>query len=61
MSADTFAATIRLGTKLSVGAVVLAVALSLLGDVTQWSYVAAVAVLGAVLSWNQSAESPTRN
>lgn len=47
------AATIRLGVQFSLGAVALAIVLSLVGDVTQWSYVTAVAVVGSILSWNR--------
>ena len=47
-------ATIRLGLAVSAVAVVLAIALSLVGDVTQWSYVALVAVAGFVSSWIQT-------
>jgi hypothetical protein len=49
-----FRATVWLGTKLSALAAVVAVTLSLIGDVSRWSLVVAVASLGFVSSWIQT-------
>ena len=49
-----FRATVWLGTKLSVFATVLAVTLPLIGDVSRWSLVVAVASLAFVSSWIQT-------
>lgn len=54
MSAATATATIRLGLILSVLAAAIAVGLTLIGDVSRWSLVVAVAVVGFVASWIQS-------
>jgi hypothetical protein len=54
MSAATATATIRLGIILSVLAVAITVGLTLVGDVSRWSLVVAVAVVGFVASWIQS-------
>jgi hypothetical protein len=54
MTPETLAATVRLGVKLSVVAAILAVALPLIGDVSRWPLVVAIATLGSVSSWIQS-------
>jgi hypothetical protein len=54
MTSATLAATIRLGVTLSVVAAGLAAGLSLIGDVSQWSYVFTVATVGFIASWIQS-------
>ena len=54
MTSATLAATIRLGVMLSVVAAGLAAGLSLVGEVTQWSYVLTVATVGFIASWIQS-------
>jgi hypothetical protein len=53
MSGGMFVATMWLGAKLSVLAAVLAVVLPLIGDVSRWSLVIAVASLGFAASWVQ--------
>jgi hypothetical protein len=60
MTSATLAATIRLGVMLSVVAAGLAAGLSLIGDVSQWSYVLTVAAVGFTVSWIQSGRV-TRN
>ena len=54
MTPETFAATAWLGAKLSTLAAVLAVALSMVGDVSRWSLVVAVASTAFVASWIQT-------
>lgn len=54
MTGETFVATVWLGAKLSLLAAVLAVALPLIGDVSRWSLVVAVASLAFVSSWVQT-------
>lgn len=54
MTGETLMATMWLGAKLSVFAAVLAVTLSLIGDVSRWSLVVAVAAVGFVSSWVQA-------
>lgn len=54
MTSATLAATIRLGVMLSVVAAGLAAGLSLIGEVSQWSYVLTVATVGFTASWIQS-------
>ncbi|MAT07444.1 MAG: hypothetical protein CL424_20660 [Acidimicrobiaceae bacterium] len=53
MTNATLFATLRLGAMLSVVAAGLAAGLSLVGDVSQWSLVVAVATASFVLSWIQ--------
>jgi hypothetical protein len=54
MTSATLAATIRLGVMLSVVAAGLAAGLSLIGEVSQWSYVLTVATVGFTVSWIQA-------
>jgi len=54
MTGETFVATVWLGAKLSVFAVLLAVTLPLIGDVSRWSLVLAVAAVAFVSSWIQT-------
>ncbi|TDT17260.1 hypothetical protein BDK89_2868 [Ilumatobacter fluminis] len=53
MTNATLFATLRLGAVLSVVAAGLAAGLSLIGEVSQWSLVIAVAAASFVLSWIQ--------
>ncbi len=53
MTNATLFATLRLGVVLSVVAAGLAAGLSLIGEVSQWSLVIAVAAASFVLSWIQ--------
>lgn len=53
MTNATLYATLRLGVVLSVVAAGLAAGLTLIGDVSQWSLVVAVATASFVLSWIQ--------
>jgi hypothetical protein len=54
MTSASLTATIRLGVMLSVVAAGLAAGLSLIGEVSQWSYVLTVAAVGFTTSWIQS-------
>jgi hypothetical protein len=54
MTGETFVATAWLGAKLSVLAAFLAVTLPLIGDVSRWSLVVAIASLAFVSSWVQT-------
>ena len=54
MTNATLIATLRLGVVLSVVAASLAAGLSLIGEVSQWSLVIAVATASFVLSWIQA-------
>ena len=54
MTAETSDATLRLGILLSAFAAVCAVVLTLAGDVSEWSLVVSVLIVGSVASWIQS-------
>jgi hypothetical protein len=54
MSTATFTATIRLGLVVSVVAALIAVSLTFVGEVSQWSLTAVVAATAFALSWMQS-------
>ncbi len=54
MSAATFTATLRLGLVVSVVSALLAVSLTLVGEVSQWSLTAVVAATTFALSWMQT-------
>lgn len=54
MAVETLSLTIWLGVKLSALAAGLAVVLSLLGDVSRWPLVAAVALTAFAASWVQA-------
>lgn len=54
MAPGTFTATVWLGAKLSVVAAVLAVVLPLIGEVSQWALVIAVASVAFAASWVQT-------
>jgi len=53
MSADSLSATLRLGVVVSSVAALLAVALTFLGEVSEWRLAAVVATVGFALSWVQ--------
>jgi len=50
----TYGAAIRLGTVFSIVAVIVAVTLDSIGDVSVWAMVAVVAITGFVTSWVQT-------
>jgi len=54
MASETSTATVWLGVKLSVAAAVLAVVLPLVGDVSPWALVTAVATVAFTASWVQT-------
>lgn len=54
MSTATFTATLRLGLVVSVAAALLAVALTFVGEVSQWSLAAVVATVAFTMSWVQT-------
>jgi hypothetical protein len=54
MTTESSDATIRLGELLSVFAAVVAVVLTLAGDVSKWSLVVSVLIVGSIASWIQS-------
>ncbi len=54
MTTESSDATLRLGILLSGFAALCAVVLTLLGDVSKWSLVLSVLIVGSIASWVQS-------